>query len=75
MSIGRINPFSSAMPVQGISFGATQAANNGAVSENLNNSLVPNKNYGYGLVNSDLSNLSYKLPNGKTSICNQIGIA
>lgn len=29
---------------------------------------------GVGLVNSNLSNMSYTLPNGKQSICNTIGI-
>lgn len=30
--------------------------------------------YGVGLVNSSLSNMSYTLPNGQTTTCNTIGI-
>jgi len=33
------------------------------------------KQMGVGLVNSNLQNMSYKLPNGKNSVCSTIGIA
>lgn len=34
-----------------------------------------NQQQGVGLVNSDLKDMSYTLPNGKKSQCNTIGIA
>ncbi len=49
-------------PVAGISGGA--------------NPFVPkDEKQGVGLVNSNLQNMSYTLPNGKMSTCNTIGIA
>lgn len=40
-----------------------------------NNPFLGKNSYGEGLVNSDLSNFSYTLPNGAISRCNTIGIA
>lgn len=38
------------------------------------NPFSKNEQYGVGLVNSSLSNMSYVLPNGKATTCNTIGI-
>ena len=78
-----INPtnflFSQQPPIQGVA--SSQVVNKGAQSfvgnENpqSNNPFGTKNDYGIGLVNSNLANMSYKLPNGQTSTCNPIGIA
>lgn len=45
----------------------------GAVASS-GNPFAKKDQYGVGLVNSSLSNMSYTLPNGQTTTCNTIGI-
>ena len=59
-------------PTQAVGKGLPNAeAENNSKS---NNPFNAKSNYGVGLVNSDLSGMSYKLPNGKNSTCNTIGV-
>lgn len=47
----------------------------GPITKQNSEKKAPSDNqYGVGLVNSSLSNMSYVLPNGKTTTCNTIGI-
>lgn len=46
----------------------------GAIPGKSTTSNTTNNEYGYGLVNSDLARLSYRLPNGEISSCNTIGV-
>jgi len=75
MAVSKVNPFSQIQPIQGINSGSP--ARSGGVSSNppSNNPFGGGQNLGVGLVNSDLSNLSYALPNGKVSTCNTLGVA
>jgi len=68
--------FSGATPVNGA--GATKMVGQsfaGATGGSQSNNPFDAQNkFGVGLVNSDLAAMSYKLPNGKNSTCNTIGI-
>lgn len=77
MEINKLNIFSQASALQGISPAQATKSGAGAASSNSssNNPFSNNGNYGVGNVNSSLSNLSYRLPNGKQTNCNTIGIA
>lgn len=45
-----------------------------ALRQSFDKKAPSDNQYGVGLVNSSLSNMSYVLPNGKTTTCNTIGI-
>lgn len=73
-TVPAINPFSPAQAIAGISSGSIAKSGGVAVGAPSQNPFAPSECCGVGLVNSDLSNFSYTLPNGKTSTCNTIGI-
>jgi hypothetical protein len=75
MTVPKINPFNQAMAIQGINSGSTARIAGISGAAQAKNPFAGKENLGVGLVNSDLSNLSYALPNGKTSTCNTLGIA
>lgn len=76
MAIDKLNLFTQASAMQAIS--PTKAAIGQSSAEVSGNPASKNpfakENKGVGLVNSDLAGMSYKLPNGKQSTCNTIGI-
>lgn len=73
MAIGSINN-----NIVDKSFGLQSISRNpfsGPITKQNSEKKAPSGNqYGVGLVNSDLKNMSYVLPNGKTTTCNTIGI-
>lgn len=82
LELSKINPFNQAAAAQGAQKVPFQAAQQpvdaiGAVNKGSNPFTKENskEQYGVGLVNSDLANMSYKLPNGKMSTCNTLGYA
>ena len=68
MAIEKLNLFSQIPAITGViptASGSKKAAGDSFRGDNP---------FGVGLVNSNLENMSYALPNGKTSNCNTIGI-
>ena len=76
-AINKLNLFSSAPAIKGVQASPAKAVHKGVTTgtSSSNNPFKGEKGMGVGLVNSELSGLSYTLPNGKTSKCNTIGIA
>lgn len=64
MGLGGVSP--SKQPIESI--GAIVSGSNPFAGTNKK------EQYGVGLVNSDLKDMSYTLPNGQKSKCNTIGI-
>jgi hypothetical protein len=75
MTVPKINPFSQAMAIQGINSSSPARSGGVSVGAPSKNPFGEGQSYGVGLVNSDLNDLSYTLPNGKTSTCNTLGVA
>lgn len=71
-TVPAINPFGPAQAISGISSGSAARSGGVSVGTPSPNPFASSECCGVGLVNSDLSNFSYTLPNGKTSICNTI---
>lgn len=75
MDVKKVNIFSPAMKgLQGLNPNQQPVNAIKPVGKNPFEQHDSKSNYGVGLVNSDLSNMSYKLPNGKISNCNTLGI-
>lgn len=77
MAIDKLNLFSQASAMQAVNpTKAVGGQHSAEVSGGPSSSNNPfgEKSKGVGLVNSDLAGMSYKLPNGKQSTCNTIGI-
>jgi hypothetical protein len=77
-----LNPFSQALAMQSMQAvnptkavsGQTTAETAGVLASS-GNPFSSDSDYGVGLVNSDLSNMSYTLPSGKQSTCNTLCVA
>lgn len=69
----KLNIFSQAAAVQGIG-GAKVAVNQNPSAVIEHKSYPGDSKYGVGIVNSELDNMSYILPNGQQTMCNTIGI-
>lgn len=77
LDVTKINPFSIAMQgTKKVQPSQNPVETTGVISKGSNPSAENNQQkYGVGLVNSDLANMSYRLPKGEYSTCNTIGIA
>lgn len=71
-TVPAINPFGPTQAISTISSGPAARSGGVSVGAPSGNPFAQSECCGVGLVQSDLSNFSYVLPNGKTSNCNTI---